>query len=138
MPILPPPLRSGGGTGWGRTLARFSAKIPPPLRPPPPPPPPSAGRAQTQADRAPNTTPTLPRKRGRGKKRMTTVEKIPRAALVTGGGKRIGRAIVEALAADGWAVAVHYGKSAAPAEALAADIIAGGGTAVALGADLAD
>jgi NAD(P)-dependent dehydrogenase (short-subunit alcohol dehydrogenase family) len=64
-----------------------------------------------------------------------TVENIPKAALVTGGAKRIGRAIVEALVADGWAVAVHYNNSAAEAEALVAELP---GKAVALGADLMD
>ncbi len=62
----------------------------------------------------------------------------PKTALVTGGAKRIGRALVEGLAADGWAVAIHYGSSADAAAALAADIEAQGGKAVALQADLTD
>ena len=61
-----------------------------------------------------------------------------RAALVTGGAQRIGRAIVEGLAADGWAVAIHYGGSAEAARTLAAEIGARGGRAVALQADLTD
>jgi len=61
-----------------------------------------------------------------------------RKALITGGGRRIGRAIVERLAADGWAVAVHYNDSAEEAEAAVAAIRSAGGTACALGADLAD
>lgn len=61
----------------------------------------------------------------------------PGAALVTGAAQRIGRAIALALAADGWAVAVHYRRSAAAAEALAGTIAAAGGRAVALAADLA-
>ena len=65
-------------------------------------------------------------------------DKMPRAALVTGAAQRIGRAIALALAADGWAVAVHYGRSRAKAEALVAEIAAQGGRAIALGADLAD
>ncbi len=60
-----------------------------------------------------------------------------RNALVTGGAQRIGRAIVEMLAAEGYGVAIHYHRSAAPAQALAADIAARGGRAVALGHDLA-
>ena len=60
------------------------------------------------------------------------------AALVTGGAKRLGRAFVEALAADGHAVAIHYNSSAAEAEALAGEIRAAGGRAAANGADLAD
>lgn len=62
---------------------------------------------------------------------------IPRAALVTGAAKRIGAAIARALAADGWAVALHYGASAGAAEDLAAEIAAGGGCAVPVRADLA-
>ena len=57
-------------------------------------------------------------------------------ALVTGGGARIGAALVRRLAADGWAVAIHYHHSAKDAEALAQEIMAGGGRAVALGGDL--
>jgi NAD(P)-dependent dehydrogenase (short-subunit alcohol dehydrogenase family) len=61
---------------------------------------------------------------------------IPRAALVTGAAKRIGRAIAEDLAQAGFAVAVHYHRSAADAEAVVREIAANGGRAVALGADL--
>ncbi len=61
----------------------------------------------------------------------------PRAALVTGGARRIGRAIVEALAADGCAVAIHHHRSREAAESLAAAIAARGGRAVAIGGDLA-
>lgn len=63
---------------------------------------------------------------------------LPRTVLITGGARRIGRAIALALAADGWAVAVHYNASRPPAEALAAGIVRAGGRAVALDADLAD
>jgi NAD(P)-dependent dehydrogenase (short-subunit alcohol dehydrogenase family) len=59
--------------------------------------------------------------------------RIPRAALVTGGAKRLGRAIVEGLAAAGFAVAIHYNRSAAEAEDLAASL-----GAIALPADLAE
>jgi NAD(P)-dependent dehydrogenase (short-subunit alcohol dehydrogenase family) len=45
-----------------------------------------------------------------------------RTAIVTGGAKRIGAALVRALAADGWHVLIHYNRSAAEAEALAAEI----------------
>jgi NAD(P)-dependent dehydrogenase (short-subunit alcohol dehydrogenase family) len=69
---------------------------------------------------------------------MTIDARIPRTALVTGGAKRLGRAIVETLAASGFAVAIHYNRSAAEAEDLAAAIRAGGAVrAVALPADLA-
>jgi NAD(P)-dependent dehydrogenase (short-subunit alcohol dehydrogenase family) len=59
-------------------------------------------------------------------------------ALVTGGAKRIGRAIVEDLAAHGFAVAIHANRSVADAEALASRIVADGGRAVAISADLTD
>jgi NAD(P)-dependent dehydrogenase (short-subunit alcohol dehydrogenase family) len=61
---------------------------------------------------------------------------LARAALITGSAQRIGRAIALELAADGWAVAIHYRRSAAAAEELAAQIGATGGQAVALAADL--
>ena len=60
------------------------------------------------------------------------------AALVTGGARRIGAAIVRALAADGHAVAIHCNASVQAAQALAAEIESGGGTAVVLQADLAE
>ncbi len=61
----------------------------------------------------------------------------PKAALVTGAARRIGRAIALDLAAHGWAVAVHYGRSRDAAEEVVERIAAGGGRAVALAADLA-
>ncbi|ESX13992.1 SDR family oxidoreductase [Mesorhizobium sp. M0179] len=59
-------------------------------------------------------------------------------ALVTGGGKRIGKAIVEDLAAHGFAVAIHANRSTAEADALAANIRDGGGRAGVVAADLTD
>lgn len=65
--------------------------------------------------------------------------KVPdRVALVTGGGQRIGQAIVEELASAGWSVAIHFNRSAEPAQKLAARIEALGGRAQAFGADLSD
>ncbi|HYN45374.1 MAG TPA: SDR family NAD(P)-dependent oxidoreductase, partial [Allosphingosinicella sp.] len=55
-------------------------------------------------------------------------------AIVTGGAKRIGAEITRALAADGWHVLIHYNRSAAEAEGLAAEL----GNASAVQADLAD
>jgi NAD(P)-dependent dehydrogenase (short-subunit alcohol dehydrogenase family) len=59
------------------------------------------------------------------------------AALVTGAAKRIGRVIARDLAAAGWPVAVHYHRSREDADSLVAEIVAAGGRAVALAADLA-
>ncbi|OAN53223.1 SDR family oxidoreductase [Magnetospirillum moscoviense] len=63
--------------------------------------------------------------------------RIPRSALVTGAGRRIGRAIALDLAQAGFAVALHYSRSADEVGALAAEIAARGGRAVPLKADLA-
>lgn len=62
---------------------------------------------------------------------------MPRAALVTGAARRIGRAIALDLARHGWAVAVHYQSSGAAAAEAVREIEAVGGRAVALQADLA-
>src|SRR5690606_12788389 len=59
-------------------------------------------------------------------------------ALVTGAGRRIGRAIALALAESGWRIAVHFGTSQAAAEQTVADIVEQGGLAAAFGCDLAD
>ncbi|SMH59741.1 SDR family oxidoreductase [Azospirillum agricola] len=64
------------------------------------------------------------------------VEIKRKAALVTGAGKRIGRAIALDLAAQGWAVAVHYRSSRADADAVVAGIERAGGRAAAFAADL--
>jgi NAD(P)-dependent dehydrogenase (short-subunit alcohol dehydrogenase family) len=60
------------------------------------------------------------------------------AALVTGGARRIGRAIALALAEAGYAVAVQARHSRADADGLVADIAAAGGRAAVVPADLAD
>ncbi len=64
-------------------------------------------------------------------------ENIPRAALVTGGAQRLGRAIALALAEAGFDVAVHCHGSTAAAEQTAADIRARGRRAAVLPANLA-
>jgi pteridine reductase len=60
-----------------------------------------------------------------------------RAALVTGAGVRVGRAIALALAGAGADVAVHYRGSAGPASEVGAAIRTGGRKAAVVQADLA-
>jgi NAD(P)-dependent dehydrogenase (short-subunit alcohol dehydrogenase family) len=59
-------------------------------------------------------------------------------AIVTGGAKRIGRAIAEDLASHGWAVAIHCNAPRIEAESLAGKITGAGGRAAVVAADLAD
>lgn len=60
------------------------------------------------------------------------------AALVTGASRGIGRAVARTLARDGAAVVVNYKEQAEAARSLVAEIEAGGGSAVAWQADVAD
>ena len=57
-------------------------------------------------------------------------------ALVTGGGRRLGRTIALDLANRGWRVGIHYHASSAEALALVAEIDGKGGKAAAFTADL--
>lgn len=61
-----------------------------------------------------------------------------KAALVTGGARRIGAAIVRRLAGAGYAVAIHCNASREDADALAGEIAAQGGRACVVVGDLAD
>jgi len=61
-----------------------------------------------------------------------------RIALVTGGSRGIGRAVAEALAADGAAVAVNYRSGKDQADEVVKAIEGNGGTAAAVGGDVAD
>jgi|SRR5665648_188349 len=62
---------------------------------------------------------------------------IAATVLITGAGRRLGRAIALDLAEHGWRIGVHYHASAAEALGLVDEIEAIGGQAVALQADLA-
>jgi pteridine reductase len=66
------------------------------------------------------------------------VELRDRVALVTGAGRRLGRALAVGLARHGARVGVHYNSSADGARAVVEEIRAAGGDAEAFGADLAD
>lgn len=59
-------------------------------------------------------------------------------AIVTGGSRGIGRAISARLAAQGAAVCVNYAAQAAPADSLVQELRAGGASAIAVQADVAD
>jgi len=61
-----------------------------------------------------------------------------KVALVTGAAQRLGRAMTLELAEAGYAVAVHYNSSAAPAEAFVGELRAAGYGAQAFRADLSD
>lgn len=71
---------------------------------------------------------------------LQTVQAVPwneMVAVVTGGGRGIGAAVARALGAKGARVVVNYRERAEAAEAVAADISAGGSEAVAVPADVA-
>jgi 3-oxoacyl-[acyl-carrier protein] reductase len=67
---------------------------------------------------------------------MTTATLRGHVALVTGGSRGIGAAIVRALADQGAAVAINYRERAGDANTLAKEITAAGGKAIAIGADV--
>ena len=61
-----------------------------------------------------------------------------KVAIVTGASRGIGAEIAKRLSADGFAVVVNYANSASEADALVADLIAKGGQAIAVKANVAD
>jgi 3-oxoacyl-[acyl-carrier protein] reductase len=61
-----------------------------------------------------------------------------KVAIVTGGARDIGRAIVLELAKAGASVVINYHSSAGKASSLAAEIVEGGGKAMAIHADVSD
>lgn len=60
-----------------------------------------------------------------------------RVAVITGGGTGVGQATAQQLAQLGWAVVVNYSRSRADAEATVAGIVAAGGRALGVQADVA-
>ena len=67
---------------------------------------------------------------------MTSLDLTTRVALVTGGSRGIGAAIVHALAGAGAAVAINYRERADAAQTLATSIRDAGGRAIAIPADV--
>jgi pteridine reductase len=59
-----------------------------------------------------------------------------KVVLVTGAGRRLGRAVALALAERGAILAIHYRNSQAEAQAVVAQIVGAGGTAQSFAADL--
>jgi NAD(P)-dependent dehydrogenase (short-subunit alcohol dehydrogenase family) len=67
-----------------------------------------------------------------------TTQSQARAALITGAGRRIGRAIALTLSHAGYTLALHANRSRGDAEALAGEIAKTGGRAAVVLGDLAD
>ncbi len=65
-------------------------------------------------------------------------EQSPKAALITGAARRIGAAIARGLVQAGYAVVLHAGRSRADAETLAGEIVAHGGRASVVLAELGE
>jgi NAD(P)-dependent dehydrogenase (short-subunit alcohol dehydrogenase family) len=59
-------------------------------------------------------------------------------ALVTGAGKRLGRAVALGLARSGWGVVIHYNRSERAAQAVANEVQELGGASVLVRAELSD
>jgi 3-oxoacyl-[acyl-carrier protein] reductase len=63
---------------------------------------------------------------------------MERVAIVTGGSRGVGRRVARRLARSGYAVVVGYAHDQRAADAAVAEILAAGGAAVAVRADVTD
>lgn len=63
---------------------------------------------------------------------------MSKTAIVTGGSGGIGRAVINRLAADGFATVVHYSGNAHQAEEVVQEVTTKGGRAIAIAADISD
>ncbi|MDZ5759677.1 SDR family oxidoreductase [Carnobacterium maltaromaticum] len=68
---------------------------------------------------------------------MTNITK-KRVALILGGSGGIGKAVVEKLIKEDYAVAIHYAGNRGKAEKMVDSIVANGGLALSVGGDIAD
>jgi len=68
---------------------------------------------------------------------MSTI-KTTQVAIITGASRGIGAAVARRLAQDGFAVAINYATGSTQADALVAELKAGGHTAIAVKADIAN
>src|SRR3954466_9003361 len=62
---------------------------------------------------------------------------VDKVLIVTGGSRGIGAATAKLAAQRGYAVCVNYRRNRVAADGVVAEIVAGGGTALAVGADVA-
>lgn len=67
-----------------------------------------------------------------------TQSNLRKVAIVTGASRGIGAEIAKRLSADGFAVVVNYANSAREADSLVAELVAYGGQAIAVKANVAD